>query len=41
MVGSLDVNDDKVWNDYLANLEKLQLSKVLDLMQTAYDRQYK
>ncbi|AEC01591.1 ABC transporter substrate-binding protein [Parasphaerochaeta coccoides] len=41
MVGTLDVNNDKVWNDYLANLERLQLSKVLDLMQTAYDRQYK
>lgn len=41
MVGSLDVNNDKAWNDYLANLEKLQLSKVLELMQTAYDRQYR
>lgn len=41
MVGTLDVNNDKVWNDYLANLERLQLSNVLDLMQTAYDRQYK
>lgn len=41
MVGSLDVNDDKVWNDYVANLEKLQLKAVLDLMQTAYNRQYK
>lgn len=41
MVGFLDVNDDKVWNDYVANLEKLQLKAVLDLMQTAYDRQYK
>ena len=40
MVGSLDVNDDKVWNEYVANLEKLQLKSVLDLMNTAYARQY-
>ncbi len=41
MVGSLDVNNDKVWNEYVANLEKLQMTKVLDMMQTAYNRQYK
>ncbi len=41
MVGSLDVNDDEVWNDYLAGLEKLQMRSVLDLMQKAYDRQYR
>ena len=41
MVGSMDVNDDKVWNDYVAGLDKLQLPTVLKLMQTAYDRQYK
>lgn len=41
MVGSLDVNDDKVWTEYVANLEKLQLKSVLDLMNTAYARQYK
>jgi putative aldouronate transport system substrate-binding protein len=41
MVGSLDVNDDDVWNSYLDNLEKLQLPAVLEIMQTAYDRQYR
>ncbi|MGE4585458.1 MAG: ABC transporter substrate-binding protein [Sphaerochaeta sp.] len=41
MVGSLDVNDDKVWNEYVANLDKLQMKAVLNLMQTAYNRQYK
>lgn len=41
MVGTLDVNDDAVWNDYLANLEKLHLDTCLQGMQTAYDRQYK
>lgn len=41
MVGTLDPNNDKAWNDYKANLEKLQLKTVLASMQTAYDRQYK
>jgi len=41
MVGSMDVNDDKVWNEYLKNLDKLQMPAVLSLMQTAYNRQYK
>ncbi len=40
MVGTLDVNNDAVWNEYLANLDKLQLKNCLDLMQTAYNRQY-
>lgn len=40
MVGTLDVNNDAVWKEYLANLEKLQLKSVLELMQTAYNRQY-
>lgn len=41
MVGTLDVNDDKVWNDYLASLDKLQMGTILQSMQTAYDRLYK
>ena len=41
MVGSLDVNDDKVWGEYVKNLDKLQLPEVLGLMQKAYNRQYK
>ena len=41
MVGSLDVNNDAVWNEYLENLESLQMNEVLELMQKAYDRQYK
>lgn len=41
MVGSLDVNDDKVWTEYVHNLDKLQMPEVLSLMQTAYNRQYK
>lgn len=41
MVGTLDVNNDAVWNEYLANLDKLQLGACLESMQVAYDRQYK
>lgn len=41
MVGSADVNDDKVWNDYVKNLDKLQMPAVLSMMQNAYNRQYK
>lgn len=39
MVGALSVDRD--WDDFLQNLEKLQLKKVLDTNQKAYDRQYK
>ncbi len=40
IVGTTDVNDDAAWNDHLKNLEKLQLSAILENMQTAYDRQF-
>lgn len=40
MVGTLDVNNDAVWNEYVANLEKLGLRTCLESMQTAYNRQY-
>jgi putative aldouronate transport system substrate-binding protein len=38
ILGNGDVEAD--WADYTAQLEKLGLSKVLAVMQTAYDRQY-
>ena len=41
IVGSIDIDNDTVWNKYLSNLEKLGMSDVLANMQTAYDRQYK
>lgn len=41
MVGSLDVHSDRDWNDYVAGLDRLQLPAVLELMQKAYNRQYK
>lgn len=41
MVGTLDVNNDAVWNKYISDLQKLRLNDVIACMQTAYDRQYK
>ncbi len=41
MVGTLDVNDDNVWNDYVKNLDNLKLQEVLKVMNKAYSRQYK
>ena len=41
MVGTMDINSDTEWDNYLKNLDKLQLSAVLENMQTAYNRQYK
>ena len=29
MVGSMDVHNDRVWNDYVAGLERPQMSNVL------------
>lgn len=40
IVGTLDINDDAVWNKYVSNLQKLHLDDVLANMQQAYDRQY-
>lgn len=40
MVGTLDINDDVVWNKYVSDLQKLRLDDVLANMQKAYDRQY-
>ncbi|EPF28888.1 extracellular solute-binding protein [Treponema medium] len=41
MVGTMDINSDTEWNNYLKNLDKLQLPAVLANMQGAYNRQYK
>ena len=41
MVGTMDINSDTEWDNYLKNLDKLQLSAVLENMQGAYNRQYK
>ena len=36
--GKADINDDKVWSNYLAELDKLGLETYVDYVQTAYDR---
>lgn len=38
LLGLRDVNDD--WDNYLARIEKLGFKKVMDVMQSAYTRQY-
>jgi putative aldouronate transport system substrate-binding protein len=38
MIGTLSVDDD--WDTFMSDLEKLQLSKVIEIYQNAYDRQY-
>ena len=37
--GTLDINDDKVWDAYLKGLEDMGLSKVMEQNQVAYERQ--
>ena len=39
VLGSRNVDDD--WDSYMGRLEKLNYPKVVEVMQTAYDRQYK
>ena len=39
ILGARDVDRD--WPEYTARLQRLGLSSVLDVMQKAYDRQYK
>ena len=36
--GKEDINDDKVWNDYLKKLDEYGLDTYIDYVQTAYDR---
>ena len=38
ILGSADVEAE--WDDYLAQLDRLGLQDVLDVMQSAYERQY-
>lgn len=39
MIGELSL--DKDWDNFMKNLDKLQISKVLEIYQKAYDREYK
>ena len=36
--GDLDVDDDTVWDSYVASIEAMNLSRLTELVQTAYDR---
>ncbi|MGI6107552.1 MAG: hypothetical protein ACOX8B_06415 [Lachnospiraceae bacterium] len=36
--GSKDIDDDEVWNQYLADLETYNLSRILEIRQASYDR---
>ena len=36
--GDMDVNDDTVWNDYVANIEGMNIGGLTEIIQTAYDR---
>ena len=39
IVGKFSVEKD--WDNFLQNLEKLQMKKIMEMYQTAYDRQFK
>ena len=41
VTGVLDPNNDKDWNDYVASLENLGMSKLIECAQGAYDRMSK
>lgn len=41
ITGKADINDDAAWTAYKDALQNIGLQKVLDIYQTAYDRQYK
>ncbi len=36
--GDLDINDDAVWDDYVATVEAMNIAELTDIIQTAYDR---
>ena len=36
--GDLDVDDDAVWNSYVAEIEGMNLDGLTEIVQTAYDR---
>lgn len=40
-LGNNDINDDAVWNNYLAQLDAIGLQDVLKIVQNVYDRMYK
>jgi putative aldouronate transport system substrate-binding protein len=40
-LGNLDINNDAVWNEYVAQLDAIGLQDVLKIVQNVYDRMYK
>ena len=38
VVGTKDIDDDAVWTEYLAKLEDLNLTRILEIKQDTYDR---
>lgn len=40
ITGSMDINDDAVWQQYLDQLEAMGIQEVLEMTQVGYDRQY-
>lgn len=36
--GDLDINDDAVWDDYVATIESMNIAELTEIVQTAYDR---
>lgn len=36
--GDLDIDDDAVWDSYVANIESMDIEKLTDIVQGAYDR---
>ena len=41
VTGGLDVNDDGAWNSYVGSIESIGMPKLIEVYQSAYDRQYK
>ena len=38
-IGTMDIEDDATWNNYVSQLEKMNLSACIEATQSAYDRQ--
>ncbi len=41
ITGVQDINDDSAWQAYIDSLESIGMPKLIEVYQTAYDRQYK
>jgi putative aldouronate transport system substrate-binding protein len=41
LTGSLNINNDAHWNNYLAEIEQIGHRRMLSIMQTVYNRMYR